>query len=188
MNEEVNEIKKEKKKLSKKAKIIIIIACFVIGAALGTGSYLLFSSPGGSLSVTAKDGTDIKGIEKEWEQAESTNIDGAPDTTVKAAMIRKLKNAEETTQMRKFNKLKEYDAFRIYDIEATSEELTDVQKVILVVYFKDNGGAVVYFADTYKDSADRAKKLTETIEALDKDYEHYAAEARGITEQKQILY
>lgn len=177
--EPLNSVPKSGRKVKKKTAVIIAVVCFAIALGCGITAAVLKTQ-----KSAAPDGTNISGISREWKKA-SSNFKGAPDTTVKAAFIRKLKKESPKTVLTEFDILKVYSDFRIYDVQV--KESGKVQKYIMVLYIKDSK-ATAFFVEEYSDSAERADKLTSYIKGLDKDYEKYAKQAQAITDESSIFY
>ena len=150
----------------KKKTIIIALAAFCLVAAIAcaVGAAVVKKASGGTDATsltfsTLPDGTKISEIKDDYAKVKSASVKGAPDTFVKAAYIKKV-----DSNIKQFNLIKTYDAFRIYDAVSA-----DGGKIITVCANSDK--AVIAFSGTYKTNAERANYITRAIEKLDKNYE-----------------
>ncbi len=168
----------------KKKKILIILAvCLFAAGIVFLGIYFVGTSGSSQQKVALNSKTDISGIEKEWKRVES-NVSGAPDTDVEAAFIRKLKKEDGDVRLDKFSKAKEYDAFRIYDIQISEGT---VKENHLITVFIDEKGAKLCHKEKYDSAEKRAEIMTMLIKDLDKNYEQLAAKAKVLGDDA-VLY
>lgn len=177
----------------KKTLIIALVVCLVVAIACAIGAIVIKktatpATPGAKLGfVTLPDGSNVTNIKRDYKKSSSSSIKGAPDIYVKAALLKKVHdNSNEKVEMTKFELVKTYDAFRIYDIEATSGG--DNVKLILCVYVDDNK-AIIGMNDEYKTSSERADLITKYIKYFDDHYEELVKNAnKDDVEKDYILY
>lgn len=180
----------------KKALIIALAACLVVAIACAIGAVVIKKTsapakPGAKLEfVTLPDGTNVTKIKKEYEKLESSSVKGAPDTYIKAAFLKKVRDAAEKdgndVKIVKFELIKTYDAFRMYDVEGISGK--DDVKTIICIY-SDNNRAIIGMSDEYKTSSERADLITKFIKYLDDHYEELVKNAnKDDIDEGYILY
>lgn len=168
----------------KKRNILIVLAvCLFAAGIVCLGIYFSGTLNSSQQKAAENSKTDISGIEDEWKRVES-NVSGAPDTDVEAAFIRKLKKEDGDVRLDKFNKAKEYDAFRIYDIQISEGT---VKENHLITVFIDEKGAKLCHMEKYDSAENRAEIMTVFIRELDKNYEQLAAKAKTFSDDT-VLY
>lgn len=177
-SQEVVSVRSKKPFNKKKLIVILLIACALIGIGCGITAVVIKSQ-----NVTAPDGTNLSGIQSEWKKVESANITSAPDTTIKADLLRQFKESDTKAEVLKFNRLKVYSDFRIYDLKID----TGKEENYLLVCYINGKKAIIFFNEQYDTSSDRAKLLSGYIEEFDKSYEKYAKQAQAITDESLII-
>ena len=168
----------------KKKTLIIALTAFCLAAAIAcaVGAVVVKKASGGerinNLNFsTLPDGTKINDIEDIYISVKSASIKGTPDTFIKAAYIKKVDR-----NIKQFNLIKTYDAFRIYDVVST-----DGGKILTVC--ADSDRAIIASSLAYKTSAERASLISSAIEKLDKNYELLLKQAKMDNVKKEdILY
>lgn len=166
----------------KKKKFLIAAAALLLAAAIAcaVGAGLIKKSQSGKLPFAAlPDGTSVSGIEEEYLDLKSASVKTAPDTYIKAAYLIKVAKPGE---LKAFNLIKTYDAFRLYDASSATGGK------ILCVYAQGDR-AVIVSHSSYKTSDDRAKLITNAIKKLDSNYELLLKRAKADNiKEENILY
>lgn len=148
----------------KKKGVIIALAAVCLAAAIACaiGAAVVkknADSMGNFQFTTLPDGTDISDIEDVYNSVKSASVKGAPDTFIKAAYIKKV-----DSEIEKFNLVKTYDAFRLYDV-------TNADGGLILCVYSGNDKALITSSEAYKTADERATLISHAIERLDKNYE-----------------
>ena len=178
----------------KHKKTLLILAAALLTAALALAVTALVirqkeNAHPAEISVSEESGiacTDVpirikKAYRKQYAAVSSYNIGGVPDENIKKAVFNRL--MEENRSLLRFDLLKTYGAFRLYDVEVQSGE---TRETCLMTVFAQGDVAVLFQTKPYTSSAQRADALTKQIEAFDNDYMKLVKTATGLDKTDRL--